>query len=180
MFTEEQFNYHDSQELNAQVIEMDYYGEGNRRSDITFVVILPKERNGLKALKERLNPQNLKTVLTSMTRQNSKVYLPKFKVESEYDLMREISPKPLFLSRDADFRRLSSVKNIVAEVKHKVYIDVNEKGTEAAAVSAVRAVLESLGISPKTITFRADHPFLYMIRDRSNDMILFIGQIYKF
>ena len=177
MFTGKEFNYHDSKELNAEFLELKYSGPLSQESNLTFVIALPKERNGLKALREKINARNFQTAIQSMTEENTKLYLPKFRVESEYDLMRGIKPTPHFLSQSAQFSRLSSSRQIIGEAIHKVFIDVNEKGTEAAAVTALRAVPYSASYYPRTITFRADHPFMYFIRDKSNGMILFTGQI---
>lgn len=179
MFIDEDFDYFDSEELNAEFLEMKYCGKQDDQSVLTFVIVLPKERNGLKAVKDGLTATNFKSAVESMRSVNTKLYLPKFRVESEYDLTRDLEPKPLFLTKRAKFSRLTTSPQTVAEVRHKVFIEVNEKGTEAAAVTALRAVAYCLRIPPKTITLRADHPFLYFIVDRSNGIILFAGQLNK-
>ena len=175
MTNNEKCNYFESSELDSQVLEMDYIG-----GDISFAIVLPKERNGLNSLKEKINAKNFERALKSMTQQKIELYLPKFKVEKTYDLMKEINPKPIALTRNADLSRMTSERSIVDQIVHKVFIEVNEKGTEAAAVTAIRMVpMSGSWPPPKKIIFRADHPFLYFIRDKTNSMILFSGQIIK-
>ena len=174
MFKEYRFMYAESQELDSQVLQMSYMG-GN----ITFVVILPNQRNGLNALRETITDDNFERALNLMETINVKVYLPKFKVEQSYDLMKEINPKPIVLTESADYSRMFWEPTFVSKALHNVFIEVNEKGTEAAAVTAIETRLMGCGFLATEPTFRADHPFLYFIRDKTNSMILFVGQINK-
>ena len=70
---------------------------------------------------------------------------------------------------------LPVAKLYISAVIHKAYVDVNEEGTEAAAATAVVMTTESIG--PRIPTVRADHPFLFMIRDNSSGAILFMGRV---
>jgi hypothetical protein len=63
----------------------------------------------------------------------------------------------------------------ISEVVHKAFVEVNEKGTEAAAASAV--VMTTRGLQPRPITFHADHPFIFLIRDNQTQTILFLGRV---
>ena len=175
MTNTKRFNYGESEELDSQLLELDYIG-----NQITFVIVLPKQRNGLNSLKLIINAQSFDRALNSMRKRNTQVSLPKFKVEKSYELMDEINPKPLALTREADFSGLTSDPQIVSKIIHKVFIELNEKGTEAAAVTAIKMVLYSAIIPNEQMAFNADHPFLYFIRDKTNGMILFSGQINKF
>jgi serpin B len=65
----------------------------------------------------------------------------------------------------------------ISAVIHKAYVDVNEEGTEAAAATAVTMRLTSIGPSTRPLVFRADHPFLFLIRDNQSGSILFIGRV---
>ncbi|XP_054156731.1 serpin B4-like [Oppia nitens] len=171
------YRYLDSQELNAQIIEIPYMGR-----EMSFVIVLPKVRNGLSTLKTTINATNFETALKSMSSNFVRILIPKFKVEKEYDLMQDVNPKPIVLTTSADLSRLSNTsQQTVSEVKHKTYIAVDEKGTEAAAVTAIGLTRFSVPfIPPNPIEFKADHPFLYYIIDKTNGMILFSGQINKF
>lgn len=180
MFIYERFNYYDSQELDAEFVELKFKGlENSWESDLTFVVVSPKQRNGLKVLKQKISAKNFETAVQSMQSECIRLSLPKFRVESEYDLMKDIKPKPHFLTSSAKFSRLSTSRQIVAQAVHKVFIDVNEKGAEAAAVTAVRWFPLMLDYPLRIVTVNVDHPFLYFIRDKTNGMILFTGQINK-
>ncbi|XP_054157439.1 serpin B4-like, partial [Oppia nitens] len=178
MQTTAYYRYVDSKELNSQLIELSYLG-----NEISFFIVLPKIRNGLSTLKTTINAINFEKSIKSMTETYVSLLLPKFKSEKEYDLMQDVNPKPIVLTDRADLSRLSTTSQIVSQIKHKTYIAIDENGTEAAAVTAINLVLTSIVepiVPPKPIEFKADHPFLYYIIDKTNGMILFSGQINKF
>ncbi|XP_054166965.1 leukocyte elastase inhibitor B-like [Oppia nitens] len=137
--------------------------------------------NGLSTLKTRINAINFDKAFKSMDREYVNLFLPKFKSEKEYDLMKDINPKPIALTTGADLSRLStSCDKTVSQIKHKTFISIDEYGTEAAAVTAV--VMKGRSgriIISQPIEFRVDHPFLYYIIDKTNGMIMFSGQINK-
>ncbi|XP_054166439.1 serpin B4-like [Oppia nitens] len=178
MFRQSFFRYFSSQELNSRLIELPYKG-----SEMSFVIILPNDRNGLSKLKTQINAINFDKAFKSMDRKYVNLFLPKFKSEKEYDLMKDINPKPIALTTGADLSRLSTScgDHTVTQIKHKTFISVDEEGTEAAAVTAVTLGKKSSGdrSESKPIEFRVDHPFLYYIIDKTNGMIMFSGQINK-
>ncbi|XP_054166443.1 leukocyte elastase inhibitor-like [Oppia nitens] len=172
MFRQSFFRYFSSQELNSRLIELPYKG-----SEMSFVIILPNDRNGLSKLKTQINAINFDKAFKSMDRKYVNLFLPKFKSEKEYDLMKDINPKPIALTSESDLSRLStSCDKTVSQIKHKTFISVDEYGTEAAAVTAIVMKGRSghIIISPP-IEFRVDHPFLYYIIDKTNGMIMFSG-----
>jgi serpin B len=80
-------------------------------------------------------------------------------------------------SRDADFSGMTGGRDLfISAVIHQAYVDVNEEGTEAAAATAVTMRLTSMG-PDQTPVFRADHPFVFMIRDDKSGSILFLGRV---
>ncbi len=84
---------------------------------------------------------------------------------------------PLAFDREADFTGISSERPLfIFDAYHKAFVEVNEEGTEAAAATGVVMGLESARVSPTT-TFRADHPFLFLIRDLRNGSVLFLGRV---
>jgi serpin B len=104
--------------------------------------------------------------------------MPRFKVEAEFELKPVLSAMgmPAAFTGSADFSGINGKRDLsIAEVIHKAYADVNEEGTEAAAATAV--VMERAAARPETpITFRADHPFVFLIRDHRSASILFLGR----
>jgi len=114
---------------------------------------------------------------------NVAVTLPKFKTETFLKLSDDLvamGMKDAFDPDTADFSGISEVKKpadglYISSAVHKAYIDVNEEGTEAAAVTALTMALR--GMPPKPTVFRADHPFLYLIRDNASGCILFLGRV---
>ena len=76
----------------------------------------------------------------------------------------------------ADFSEMSNMDLYISEAKQKTYIEVNEEGTEAAAVTGIGMVETSIG-PPQPVTFRADRPFLFLIQEKSSGVILFMGKI---
>ncbi|KHJ48407.1 hypothetical protein D918_01678 [Trichuris suis] len=85
----------------------------------------------------------------------------------------------MFSSELADFSKITGGRDLyVSEAFHKAFIEVNEKGSEAAAATAVVTLLRSIPLRVNSPKFIADHPFLFAITDRSNRIILFMGDYY--
>ena len=104
------------------------------------------------------------------------VNMPKFKFEyarSMADDLKELGLEVAFTD-DADFSGISSIDLLISDVIHKTYIDVNEEGTEAAAVTAI--VFETTSIGPPSF-IRLDRPFLFAITENTSKSILFIGKV---
>jgi serpin B len=166
--TGEEFNYYETEEL--QIIELLYEGE-----DLSMLIILPKE-NYLKSLEESLSLEKLAELRNSLSEQQVDVYIPKFKFETKYFMVKTLKEMgmPTAFSMDADFSGMDSTKDLfIANVIHQAFIDVNEEGTEAAAATGV--VMELKAAMPTV--FRADHPFIFMIQERETNNILFLGRV---
>lgn len=158
------FNYANSSELNAQLLEMPY-----KQFEATFVVILPNEMDGLKTLEEKLgNAASLEKAMLQMDTFDVDVSLPKFKIQSKLDLknlLEEMKVKRVFDPKQAELGRLlknTTYKVYVNKAIQKAFIDVNEVGAEAAAANEFKLMLGSAGPSaepPKS--FIADKPFYY-------------------
>ena len=109
------------------------------------------------------------------------VSLPKFKMISEFllnETLEALGMTDAFDVASADFSGMTPdpVGLYISAVVHKAFVDVNEEGTEAAAATAVVMTLRSAMPEPKPV-FRADHPFIFVIRDKSSDSILFVGRV---
>jgi serpin B len=172
MHQTEKFKYLDADTL--QVLEMPYAGK-----ELSMVVLLPKKVGGLADLEKSLTADKLADLLGKVREQTVIVSLLKFKTTSAFQLedqLRALGMKKAFQLPDADFSGITSeIQLYISAVIHKAYVDVNEQGTEAAAATAV--VLAGGGPPPMIAEFRADHPFVFLIRDTRNDSVLFMGRI---
>lgn len=105
------------------------------------------------------------------------LYLPKLKLEENYDLKSPLSSMGIrnaFDPGQADFTGMSVKKDLfISEVIHKAFVEVNEEGTEAAAATAVLMMRSRV----PTMTFKADHPFIFFIRHNKSQTILFFGRL---
>jgi serine protease inhibitor len=106
------------------------------------------------------------------------VYLPRFKVESEYSLqpvLEDLGMKAAFNPKIADFTGMHSgpERLFISHVLHKAFVEVNEEGSEAAAATAVVVKADS---AVRETEFRADRPFVFAIRDNKTGTALFLGQ----
>src|SRR5262249_42894005 len=106
------------------------------------------------------------------------VTLPKFKTTSKFDLNDQLAAlgmKKAFIAGQANFSGMNGKEDLyLGFVVHKAYVDVNEEGTEAAAATGVGVKALAL---PKYPVFRADHPFVFLIRDTHTGGILFLGRL---
>ncbi|XP_068960308.1 alpha-1-antichymotrypsin-like isoform X1 [Petaurus breviceps papuanus] len=158
------------EELFCTVVELKYIG------DATALFILPEE-NKMKNVEDALSPEVLKKWKNSVQIREINLFLPKFSISSSYDL-EEILPKmgmeEVFTS-EANLSGITGQNNLkVSKVVHKAVLDVDEAGTEGAAVAAVKPKEYSLsGLSPPIINF--DRPFLVTFYNDRN--ILFMGKV---
>lgn len=167
------FGYAESEDL--QVLEMSYEG-----SNLSMVVLLPRKIDGLSELEIRLNPQSLKEWTSNLSIKQIEVFIPKFTTTRSFNLKQILVSLGMVeaFSDSADFSGMEPKKELkISDVVHKAYIDVDEAGTEAAAATAVVMGVQS-ALPPKDLPqFIADHPFLYLIRDKETGTILFMGRL---
>jgi serpin B len=143
-----------------------------------MVVLLPKKIDGLAELEKTLTAAKVADWLPKLREQEVSVSLPKFKMTSEFSLKDTLSAmgiKQLFNPNGADLSGMNGQRDLfVSAVVHKAYVDVNEEGTEAAAATAVVVTLAAAPAHPE---FRADHPFVFLIRDNHSGSVLFLGRV---
>lgn len=157
-----------------QLVEMPYAG-GKTAMDI----VLPAKGSGtLAALRESLSTTQLNSMLGSMSKQEVTLSIPKFTTNySPDELMQVIADlglSRLFTNADLTGMTADAEPLVVSQMVEKAYVAVGEKGTVAAA--AAGAAMATSAQAPAPITFVADHPFLYLIRDVSTGQLLFAGQ----
>jgi serpin B len=161
----------------AQVLELPYEGD-----DLSLVVLLPRAADGLAALEDSLSAARLSGWLSAAgrARQAVEVILPRFRLESGFTLkgaLVSLGMTDAFDPSRADFSGMSSGRPglFIGEGFHKAFVEVNEEGTEAAAATGV--VMVPASVPPPRPVFRADHPFLFLIRDDVTGTILFLGRV---
>ena len=167
---ETEFNYLETE--NLQILEMPY-----DREELSMLILLPEE-DGLSALEESLNLENIDQWRNTLNRQSVNVFMPKFTFETKYFLGQTFQKMglPTAFSKQADFSGMDGTKDLfISKVIHQAFVEVNEEGTEAAAATAVVMELESIG--PSIAVFRADHPFIFLIQDNQSGNILFLGRV---
>jgi len=158
-------------------LELPYVGNAS------MVIFLPDERNGIEQLVQSLTSSEIERVINDLSQTaavESDLYLPKFKVETEYDLksiLVELGVSHVFSPFNADLTGITSQGGLhVSKAIHKAVVDVDEEGTKAAAVTAI--VMESFSIRFDPL-YRVDRPFLFFIRDNVSGINLFTGKIAK-
>ncbi len=164
---DEDFNYTENAE--AQVLELPYSG-----GDLSMIIVLPKG-NDIHEVEDTLTAAKLREWLSDLRPTAMDVNLPKFKLETKYDMGEDLAAMgmPTAFTGGADFSGMSDSGLFISKVIHQAYVDVNEEGTEAAAATGV-VMLES---APMTTLFNADHPFTFLIQDRETGLILFMGRV---
>jgi serpin B len=174
MYQEQHFKYAEMED--AQIIELPYV----TASALSMVIVLPKQIDGITNCEKAFNLKNIEQWLSKLYEKKVNVYLPKFKMDfgcELQDTLGRMGMPDAFDAKKADFSGLSAEKPglYISKVIHKAFVDVNEEGTEAAAATAVVMTLGDA--AHKEIEFRADHPFIFMIRDMRTGSILFIGRV---
>lgn len=171
MHQKEKFKY--AQTETHQMLELPYKGEA-----LSMLVLLPNKIDGLPTLEKELTADRLTQWQQQMRKQEVLVYLPKFKIASQFGLKATLSAMgmPDAFGDTADFSGMNGLKNLyISDVIHKAFVEVNEEGTEAAAATAVIVGLRSMPAPPPV--FRADRPFVFLIKDNATGSILFMGRV---
>ena len=160
-----------AQDNYAKYLDMPY---GNKAFSMT--IILPNEEKTTADVLNFLTPANWNNALSAMTKSEVMVKIPRFKVENKFKLNSVLKSMGMSLafSDFADFSNISVQSLMISEVLHKTYVVVNEEGTEAAAVTSVGMMTTSM---PVVKEFIVNKPFLYVIREKSTGVILFIGKM---
>ena len=164
-----------------QALEMPYLGE-----DVSLVALLPRRRYGLAELEKALTADVLQDWLGRLQTREVEVHIPRFKLAGEFSLARELQAlgmRDAFDARKADFFLMNGRRPpdpqalLISDVVHKAFVDVNEEGTEAAAAAAAELDAIDGSVPHRPTIFRADHPFLFLIRERRSGSILFLGRV---
>ncbi|XP_076671481.1 serine protease inhibitor 3/4 isoform X10 [Andrena cerasifolii] len=166
------YRYGELPNLNAKFVEIPYQG-----NELSMVIILPNEINGLPMVEKKLQGMSIADILKQGYEREVQLQLPKFKIEKKIDLNSVLEKMGLtdMFTAHANFSGIADNKLAVSKVVQKAFIEVNEEGSEAAAVTGIVAVLTSFKIP---MTLSVNHPFIYSIIRKGNTNIqLFEGHI---
>ena len=177
---DERFGYAKREGYSA--VSLPYAG-----NDLQFLVLLPDDVNGLRAFESKLTSEMLAGCAKLETREVD-LHLPKFKIEPPTITLAEkleaLGMKTAFNQPrgSANFDRMAPRKPddylYISQVFHKTFIAVNEKGTEAAAATAVAMMAATALIErPPPIEVKVDRPFLYAIQHVPSGVCLFLGRV---
>jgi serine protease inhibitor len=172
METQAGFRYGRAQ--GVRILELGY------RGDLSMVIVLPDAVDGLEAVENRL-AASYQGWLKVLRFKRIDLELPRWTVRSRLTLADALAAMgmPTAFTMAADFSGMADVRPLfIHKILQEAFIDVDEAGTEAAAVTAVVEGTASLMIpTDQPIPFHADHPFLYLIRDKKTGAVLFIGRV---
>merc|ERR1712025_198526 len=175
MKIKEDFDFAELDSFQSKMVELPYKGDR-----IVMQIVLPNEKTGLAVLESKMSEGDISKMFEEKKR-NTKllVKMPKFKISQEAELsenLKNMGMSDMFEAGTADFSGIDGTRNLyVAFVKQKVFIEVNEEGSEAAAASGMGMMMRSMPLPPEEFT--VDHPFIFFIRDKLTGMLLFQGRI---
>ena len=158
-----------------QVLQLRY-----RDSTAAMMILLPHQQRGLSDLERTLDAATLAKWSQTLEYRQVAADVPKFTFEAEMELSRALAALGMndaFDDRRADFSGISDADRLIIQaVQHQAYVSVDEYGTEAAAATGVSMGVTSVPAEPPVV-FRADRPFVFLIRDRTTGAVLFLGRV---
>ena len=173
-------NYGANKKLHCKILELPYA----KKSVSMFVILPDKHVTSLKELEEKFTESHLIDLeqMFEMRREWVQVWLPVFKLDKSLSLKKSLSAlgmNEMFLEGEADFSGIDGKKELlVSEVSHRAYIEVNEEGSEACAATMGGSMGCGLdGSYQRTVKFKANHPFLFFIRENNSRSTLFMGRL---
>ncbi len=150
--------------------------------DLEFIVVLPHELDGLSQIEKDLHSTSLQAHIDAMQARKMDVFLPRLNLAQSFKMnsvLQLLGMNEAFSPQKADFSGMSDKGGLfISSVVHKSFLKVDEKGTEAAAATGVSIAVTSMpSPSDQPTRFMADHPFLFMIRQKDTGTILFMGRL---
>jgi len=175
MRREGEFRYKSDETMQAVALP---YGAGR----MNMYLFLPNDGDGMGGLINHVERDGASLLFDGFAEKKGEVVLPQFKIEFEQSLnkvLKQLGMGAAFNSA-ADFSGMVVPPGTAAisDVLHKTFVEVNEEGTEAAAVTVVKMLATAMPRPEEEFSFVCDHPFLCAIRDDVTGSILFIGAIF--
>jgi serpin B len=158
---------------DLQAVELPYRGD-----QLSMVVLLPRPGLDVAKLEQTLTAESVDRVLAQLRSADVRLSLPRWKSTWEGRLNQTLTQqgiRKVFSESEADLSGIAKDRLFVSFVVHKAFVKVDEEGTEAAAVTGVGVSVTS--VPPPPVVFRADRPFLYLIRDRVSGTVIFLGRL---
>ena len=175
MSREDRFRYKADDAMQAVALP---YGDGR----LNMYIFLPRENDGLGKLIDATKPDNFTALFAGFSERKGEVVLPRFKIEFEHSLNKVLKLLGMgaAFAGGADFSGMvvPPTTAAISDVLHKTFVEVNEEGTEAAAVTVVKMLATSMPNREERFSFVCDHPFLCAIRDDVTGSVLFLGAIF--
>ncbi len=175
-----EYRYHETEQF--QIVDLPYGDDL-----FTMTVLLPRSAVSVDSLVALMTPENWAGWIEAMAPDSGNIYLPRFKLRYDLlmnDVLAALGMEVAFAPFEADFTRIVARENLggqnlfISRVIHKTFVQVDEEGTEAAAVTAVEVSLTTSGPGPPPgFTMRINRPFVFVIRERTSGALLFMGKI---
>ena len=167
------YRYYENETFQAVSLP---YGKGR----MSLYVFLPSKNTNLETFQQQLKSENWQQWMNQFKMRQGSIELPRFKFDYDIKLnnaLKALGMETAFSTR-ANFSKMTPASVAINEVKHKTFVEVNEEGTEAAAVTSVGIALTSARMpTEEPFNMVADRPFFCAIRDNQTGTILFMGSI---
>lgn len=170
--------YRYMQNATLQMLELDYAGDA-----LSMLILLPTDKN-LHTLEKHITSENIQAWQQEFSHNTVNVYLPRFTFSTTYTLnetLKKMGIKEAFTAPSptsgANFIGIDGKRDLyISLVAHQATVEVNEEGTVATAATAVVMNMKSMRPQP-AVDFRADHPFIFLIQEKTTGTILFMGRV---
>ena len=169
------YNYYEDSKIKA--IELPY-----KDSKASMVIFLPNNKDGIAEFEKSVDYNYYQKVIDAFKSNEVRTSIPKFQITCKFTLAKTLSTMGMGVAFTgaADFSGMTGNRDFfISKVIHQSFINVDEKGTEAAAATVVMMDKSAMRIPNEVRVFKADHPFLFVIKENSTGSILFMGKIMK-
>ncbi|MFW5793250.1 MAG: serpin family protein [Bacteroidota bacterium] len=173
MTNKSEYNYYNDNKCSA--IEIPYHD-----NKFSMMIVLPEENAALGKFADSFESSYFNEIVGGFEKQEVELHLPKFKIELHVELQDVLSKMgmPIAFSNKADLSGMTGDLDLkIDKVIHQAYIEVDEKGTEAAAATAVVIIRKTAAPSDDKLIFKANRPFLFFIKENTHNSIIFGGSL---